>query len=101
MILDMIKFKEIPAPTCEVYGPDDKMIGGRPLNEYEFNEVRFQIVDQGLEGYYAQFSKNGVLIRSHINEYGVLEEFPPQFDLMLDQLEAISISACKKYKKNR
>jgi hypothetical protein len=53
----VIKLKEIPIQTCVVYGPDDEFLG--EANEYEFHDLRVQIKEKKLEGYYCKFDIDG------------------------------------------
>jgi len=54
--------KKIPPPTCLVYNPDNTLLG--EVNEYEFNDIRIQIREQGLSGYYAKFGEDILKIDS-------------------------------------
>lgn len=50
----MVIVKKIEPPTCKMYDPNHNFLG--VVNEYEFFDIRVQIKEQQLEGYYAIFT---------------------------------------------
>ena len=49
----MIEIKKISPQTVEAFDPDDKSLGF--LNLYEFQDLRIQVKQKKLEGYYLMF----------------------------------------------
>lgn len=77
----MIKVNKIEPFTCEFFTPKNESLGF--LNEYEFNDLRMQILDEGIEGYYGIY--NG--IRINISSDGSVRPWPQGFyDLLPNQL---------------
>lgn len=66
-----IKIREIPEAKVELYSPDNELIGVID-NEVSFLDVRVQIHNQQLKGYYIVF--NG--IRCGIDRNGELDVYP-------------------------
>ena len=77
----MIKINKIPAPTVDLYSPIGHLLG--TVNEYEFNDVRIQIMESQLEGYYIVDASGACF---YIDKNGRLPLWPKCFDLMSDQL---------------
>lgn len=50
----MLEIKKIKPPYCNLYSPEGKRLGR--LNEYQFHDIRVQIKQQKLEGYYCIFN---------------------------------------------
>lgn len=67
-----------PEQTVPLYNSEEQLIGY--VNYNEFNDVRVQIYNQHLEGYYVVY--NG--IKLPIDSKGRLEDWP---DGLFDQLE--------------
>ena len=77
----MIKINNITPPTAEAFSPDDTSLGF--LNEYEFNDLRIQIVKQKVEGYYMIFNNQKIII----NTDGRANNWPAGFfDISENQL---------------
>lgn len=51
MEVEKIKINYIPDQSCDLYAPDETFIGVIQ-NEYSFNDIRIQIQQQQLSGYY-------------------------------------------------
>jgi hypothetical protein len=66
----MIKPKTIEVPKVDLYSPDGIHLG--ILNEYEFLDLRVQIKEAQISGYYVIF--NGSKIP--IDRNGTLKEYP-------------------------
>jgi hypothetical protein len=64
----MIVIRKILTQTCKVYCPANELIG--EVNEHEFNDVRAQIKEQKLEGYYAIFDLKDGEYRFNIDSNG-------------------------------
>jgi len=56
----MIQIKEYPEETVDLYSPNDEYI--ETLNQAQFLDVRIQIVEQAIEGYYivTPYGKHGL-----------------------------------------
>jgi len=89
----MIKINDIPQTMCFLYSPDNEFIGTIE-SEYSWNDVRVQIMEQKLEGYYVMFGTldNGEY-KNHkieINSDGRCENWPDGFyDTTEKQLEKL------------
>ena len=66
----MIQLKKINSPTVEVFDPQGNSLG--EANEYELLDLRIQIKEAKVWGYYIIF--NGQKIR--IDRKGELEDYP-------------------------
>lgn len=49
-----VEIKKIKPPFCTLYSPDGKRLGR--INEYQFHDIRVQIKNGKLEGYYCVFN---------------------------------------------
>lgn len=78
----MIVYKEIPTQKVEVYSPDGVFFA--LVNEYELYDIRLQIKNQEVEGYYILFPVDGVMNRIDINIKGQLSDWPKGFFDMTD-----------------
>jgi hypothetical protein len=56
----MIKLNKIEPQTVEVFDPQNNSLGF--LNEYEFLDLRAQIAEQRVEGYYYMFNEDQIFI---------------------------------------
>lgn len=68
--MDDVKIIKIKPEKVKLYNPNNKYLG--LVNELEFNEIRIQIAEKQLEGYYIKYKKN----KTYINKKGDLEEWP-------------------------
>lgn len=75
-----ITLNKIEVPSAEIFY-NDESIG--VLNEYELNDLRIQIKNKGLKGFFIMH-KGGH--KEPINEQGRISFWPEQFDLMFNQL---------------
>jgi len=69
----MIKINDITLPTAKLYDPTGFCLG--ELNEYQFINVRIQIKNENVQGYYCIF--NGIVI--NIDEDGGVDHWPDGF----------------------
>lgn len=74
----MVVVKKIEPQIAELFSPDDISMGF--INEFEFNDVRIQIKEQQLEGYYCML--NGE--RSNITKHGKCDNW---FEGFFDRIE--------------
>ena len=73
--------KKIKIPKVDLYSPGDKHLGF--LNEYQFIDVRVQIKENKLSGYYVVFDGRKI----KIDKNGELEDYPVGlFDQILNSL---------------
>jgi hypothetical protein len=70
----MIKINKIKDVTCELYDPQNNLLGTIE-NEYELNDVRIQISEEKVEGYYVIFKEHKIPITSK----GKINKWPPGF----------------------
>lgn len=77
----MIKINKIIPQTVELFNPKGESMGF--INEYEFNDIRIQIKNQQLEGYYCIFKEKKFTINKHGRSNDWFEGF---FDLLENQL---------------
>lgn len=66
----MIQINKIIPPTLDIYDPSGNLLG--TVNEYEFLDIRVQIKNNQLSGYYLIFKGKKV----RIDRNGELEEYP-------------------------
>lgn len=78
-------------PNFELYNAQDKLVSVI-LNDNELNQVRIQLLQQELEGYYLKRLDNDNVI--HIDEFGNLSDWSIQMETT-DQLIAIIKLQCK------
>lgn len=77
----MIQINKIKPLKCKAYSPEGKYLG--LLNEYEFNDLRVQIKEQQIFGYYMLFNDEKILI----DKNGRCKEWPIGFyDTIENQL---------------
>jgi len=69
-----IKVNEIVEPTCNLYNPDDEWIG-QIESTLQLYDVRLQIKNKGVSGYYVLY--HGQKIR--IDKFGNVEKWPIGF----------------------
>lgn len=75
---------KIKPQEVEVFNSDDKSLGF--VNEYEFNDLRIQIAENNLEGYYVMFND----IKHPIDQNGRIEDWSQGlFDLFEIQLSKL------------
>ena len=67
----MITHNKITPPTVELYYPDGKYLG--TINEYEFLDIRVQIKNEQVSGFYFFFNNNRSI---KIDKNGELEYYP-------------------------
>lgn len=80
----MLTVKTIIPPTVDLYEADGTFLG--TLNQYEFLDVRVQIKEHQLSGYFVVFK--GEKIR--IDKNGTLESYPNgMFDLIGNYLSKL------------
>lgn len=79
----MLKFDRIREKIGRVYSPDNKFLG-EVFNEVEYLNIRVQIAEQKLEGYYVMFGKDKV----HIHPNGYVSDHPPDVYTLKDKLES-------------
>ena len=80
-----IKINDIKQVMCFLYSPDDEFIGTIE-SEYSWNDVRIQIMEQKLSGYYVMFNEHKIEIDSD----GRCETWPDGFyDITEKQLEKL------------
>jgi hypothetical protein len=88
--INMIKVNKITPPTVEVFDPEDNSLG--QLNEYEFYDLRLQILKNRVQGYYVMF--NGE--RSNINSFGRLDNWhKDMFNIIESYCEELILLASK------
>ena len=81
----MIKINKIIPYTCEAFDPNDNSIGY--LNEYEFNDLRIQIMKEQAEGY-RMITEDGTIC--NIDKNGIVDKWPKGFyDLVERQLSEL------------
>jgi predicted ATPase len=82
----MIKINNnLKEESCFLYGPNNVLIG-EIKNYFAFNDVRIQIREQKLSGYYIDFKNE----RIFINQHGKLDYWPKGlFDLFDKQLDKL------------
>lgn len=56
-----VQINKIIESPCDLYGPDDKLIGTID-NELSFNDIRIQIKRKQLLGYYVIWQEHKILI---------------------------------------
>jgi len=79
----MIKINTITEPVCSLFGPNDELIG-EISSLFSLNDVRIQIMQQKLKGYYII---TGKYERIEIDKNGNLDWWPKGFyDLIDDQM---------------
>lgn len=66
----MLKINKITAETVNVYDPQDNLLGA--VNEYEFLDLRAQIKEKQLDGYYVIHKGEKVAI----NKNGQIADWP-------------------------
>lgn len=69
----MVEYKEIPPQYVDVYKPNGEHFS--KVNEHELYDIRLQIKNQELEGYYIVFEN----VRIYINIKGQLDHWPKGF----------------------
>ena len=83
----MIKVNRIEPQTVECFDNNHKSLGF--LNEYEFNDLRCQIAENKVNGYYIRFKNEAYVINSN----GKLVNWPNGlFDTMETQLARLFIA---------
>lgn len=75
----MVKVKKITPPTVDVYSPKGKLLG--TLNEYEFFDLREQIGNEQVSGYYIIFQGQKIMI----SEDGDLDSYSAELEDMFLQ----------------
>jgi len=84
-----VVIREIKETSCELYDELDIFVG-RINSVLSLNDVRIQIMEQGLEGYHIRWMNTyDVPVNIPINRYGRLDNWPPGFfdewDLQLEK----------------
>ncbi len=69
----MIQVNKITPQTAELFNPQGESMGF--LNEYEFNDIRIQIMREKAEGYYFMFEGEACVI----DKNGRLDYWPEGF----------------------
>jgi hypothetical protein len=82
----MVKVKHVPPPYVTVFDPYGD---AHTLNEYQFLDLRVQIMNEGAEGWSA-LCETGVICA--IDKDGRLSHYPKQFDLMEKYLFELVVS---------
>lgn len=78
----MVIIREIKNKSCQLYDPNDNLIGEFD-SDLIFNDIRIQIKEQQLKGYYLIFEDKKIKIDSN----GNLASYPNGlFDTYIDQL---------------
>lgn len=80
---EMIKINKIIPPTYPLYDPDDNLLGD--VNEFEFNDIRIQIVKAQIEGYYIKDDDEKLFI----HKKGYLDKWPDGFQIFEIQLSKL------------
>lgn len=79
----MITYKQIPIQTVELWSPTGDYY---VVNEHELYDIRLQIMNESVEGWYVMFNHHKI----DINSKGQLSEWPKGFfdltDYYLDKL---------------
>lgn len=85
----MIKIKDIKIQNFPLYDSNNNLIGN--VNEYQFNDVRIQIGENNLSGYYLLFTnEEGQQTKINILPDSSVEQWPSGFfDLYPKQLSKI------------
>jgi hypothetical protein len=73
----MIEYKEIPPQYVDVY--DSEGLFHATVNEHELYDIRLQIKNQELKGYYVLFNDGKVIHHIDINIKGQLSNWPKGF----------------------
>lgn len=68
--MEIIQINKITPPTLEIFNPNGELIG--EVNEYEFLDIRVQIREAQVFGYYLVFKGKKV----RLDKNGELEEYP-------------------------
>lgn len=81
-----IIINRISEVSCELYSPHQKEKIGNIRNEYEFNDVRVQIAEKKLEGYYVMFrdEKINILSTGHCDNWPL--GFYDQNEIMISKI---------------
>ena len=92
----MVKINRFPVQTVEVFTPDGESLGF--VNEIEFNDIKLQIAEQNLEGYYIMFEDKKI----NININGeIMGQWPVGlFDIQLRQFRDLINARKAKTDKN-
>lgn len=72
-----VKIREIKETPVELWYNNEKI--GVIETELQLNDIRCQIKEQKLEGYYILFTQNDNTIQINITEYGTLDNWPSGF----------------------
>jgi hypothetical protein len=84
----MIAIKNFPVEKYPLYSPKDELI--EHVDYFQFNDVRIQIKEQHLEGYYVLFNKDGQDRKIMITPDGGTDSYPSGFySLIDDQLDRL------------
>lgn len=75
-----VHINKIIPPTLDIYDPSGQLLG--TVNEYEFLDIRVQIKDAQISGYYLIFNGDKVLL----DKDGCLEYYP---NGLLDTMEGL------------
>ena len=71
-----IEIKEINCLVTQLYSPDGKLIGDI-VNEYQMDDIRIQIAELDLSGYYFIWKKSETEeVKIDIDNLGKLSDFP-------------------------
>lgn len=69
----MIQINKIVPMTCEAFDPQDKSLGF--INEYEYFDLRIQVMELQIDGYYLIFND----IKINIESSGNIDRCPIGF----------------------
>lgn len=72
----MVVINNIKCPVTQLYSPTGFI--GDIENEDQLNDVRIQIAEQNLEGYYIIWDSEKETIKINISKDGEIDKFPPR-----------------------
>lgn len=85
----MIKIRKIKETICQLYDPQDNLVG-TIRSELQLNDVRLQIKEQNISGYYIMWKDKGLDYHINIDRKGTLENWPVGFyDTAIGQCEKL------------
>ena len=99
--MNSIKIHEIKESVCNLYDPKDQLIGVL-TSECQFNDIRIQLMEQNLDGYYVIWNNGKNDVRIDINRFGRVDNWPEDFyNIQVNQCYTILRGAMDRSKKER
>ena len=80
----MIQINKIIPQTVEAFDPDGNSLGF--LNDFEFNDLRIQIMKEKVDGYYMMFNEERIDIDCDRGVYRWCDGFFDTFEKQLGEL---------------